>query len=406
MSASTAGRVLLALLACWVVLGFASPPSQAQDGVPLVVAGRLLTSHPHDVYNGDRADLYDLNPNFRRLTCEVVVDPVRCEKFGVAFISSPASLPLVWLISRPPADLAVRLIGLAAGLVAAATMAVIWHRLAGRSPMAPWLLVVTALILTPLVLFPVQLGQTSPLMALSAALGMGTLGGRWGRRWASAALVAVSAFKALPVVLIGLLALGRRWRAAIGCISALAALTAIAVAMGGTHLVGDFLRSTRAVSAQTPQNPYNAGIEAVLYRAPGLNLTTAQAAAGANVVRLVALPVLLAFGRRLRGDGRWAFAWAAIVVITPLSWWHYALASLAALAVAISVTPRSADRLRLLPIAAVASLPMTLASFDSGAMVIPKFAWALAMLVAVGWVANEGSSDRSTASAPQVEVAK
>ena len=57
------------------------------------------------MYNEDAVDLYDLGPEFRAATCDAFDDPERCLSEGVAYISTPAALPVLAVIAvLPTAD--------------------------------------------------------------------------------------------------------------------------------------------------------------------------------------------------------------------------------------------------------------------------------------------------------------
>lgn len=380
LTGTTTGRVFATLLVAWVLIGLVSPVPEAQDAIPYAVAGELWVDDPRHVYNGEGRTLYDLNPEFRARSCAVIGDPVRCEEIAVAFISPPTVLPLAGLLAWPGLTTAVVAMTTGAGLTLALAMVALWWRLAPLDRRAPLALMGTALLLTPLATTPIGLGQTSPLMALSVALGTGVFGGRrW--RWASeAALGLVIACKALPGLLLGVLVVQRRYAAAARVVAGLAVLTAAALAVGGVDLVPEFLASTASVNDQTAYNPYNNGLEAVVYRFPGLSVSAETATAVATALRVVLVPVLAWFVVRRRGDAAWAVAWAALVVVTPLSWWHYVLATVTALGVAIAGSDRVATLLPLLPGAAAVTLAVEVFGVDHP---LARYAFTAAVLVAV-----------------------
>lgn len=380
LTGTTTGRVFLTLLAAWVLIGLLSPVADAQDAIPYAVAGELWVDDPRLVYNSEGATLYDLGPEFRARSCAIIGDPVRCEEIAVAFVSPPSVLPLAGLLVLAGDTFAVRAMTVGAGLALAAAMLALWVRLAPQAPNAPLMLVATTLLLTPLAVNPIRLGQTSPFMALSVALGVGCVGGRrW--RWASeAALGLAIACKALPALLLGVLVAQRRVSSAVRVVVGLGVLTLVALAVGGVELVPEFLRSTASVNDQTASNPYNSGVEAVVYRFPGVSVSAATATTVATGLRLVLVPVLAMAVLRRRGDAAWAVAWAALVVVTPLSWWHYVLATVLALGVAIAGSDRTARLLPLLPATAATTLVVT--AFDVNHPLV-RASFAAAVLVAV-----------------------
>jgi hypothetical protein len=380
LTGTTAGRVFATLLFSWVLIGLLSPVPEAQDAIPYAVAGELWLDDPRHVYNGEGRTLYDLNPEFRARSCAVIGDPVRCGEIAVAFISPPTVLPLAGLLAWPGLATAVAAMTTGAGLTLAVAMLALWWRLAPRDHRAPLILMGTALLLTPLAANPIGLGQTSPLMALSVALGTGAFGGRrW--RWASeAALGLVIACKALPGLLLGVLVAQRRQAAVARVVAGLALLTVVAVAVGGVDLVSEFLTSTASVNDQTAYNPYNNGLEAVVYRFPGVSVSAETATAVATGLRLVLVPTLAWLVVRRPGDAAWAVAWAALVVVTPLSWWHYVLASVLALGVAIAGSDRVTALLPLLPGAAAVTLVVEVLEIEHP---LVRMSFATAVLVAV-----------------------
>lgn len=380
LTGTTAGRVFATLLFAWVLIGLLSPVPEAQDAIPYAVAGELWVDDPRHVYNGDGRTLYDLNPEFRARSCAVIGDPVRCEEIAVAFISPPTVLPLAGLLALPGPTVAVTAMTTGAGVALAVAMLALWWRLAPLDRRAPLVLSATALLLTPLAANPIGLGQTSPLMALSVALGTGVFGGRrW--RWASEAVLGlVVACKALPALLLGILLAQRRVTSVVRVVAGLAVLTVVALAVGGVDLVAEFLTSTASVNDQTAYNPYNNGLEAVVYRFPGVSVSAEAATTVATGLRLVLVPVLAWLVVRRRGDGAWAVAWAALVVVTPLSWWHYVLATVLALGVAIAGSDRVAELLPLLPAAAAVTLVVEV--FDINHPLV-RVTFTTAVLVAV-----------------------
>jgi hypothetical protein len=188
------------------------------------------------------------------------------------------------------------------------------------------------------------------------------------------------ACKALPALLLGLLVAQRRLASALRVVAGLGVLTVVALAVGGVDLVPEFLRSTASVNDQTASNPYNSGLEAVVYRFPGVSVSAETATAVATVLRLVLVPVLALAVVRRRGDAAWAVAWAALVVVTPLSWWHYVLATVLALGVAIAGSDRAAEVLPLLPAAAAATLVVEALGLDHP---LVRASFATAVLAAV-----------------------
>lgn len=386
LTRSPAGRLVLAMCIVWVVVAAARPPADAQDAVPLVVAGDLVDEHPEAIYVTEDGSLFDVQPAFRERSCAILEPALDCDDYAVAFVSPPPSVPLAVVLAALGPDLALRLLRVLGALALVGGMVALWDRLAHRSARAPQLLGVTAVAMTPLAMVPIGLGQTSPLMFLSAALGVAAWDRPgWRRASLAALLVAVIAFKLLPVVLLGLLLLERRWRLLALVVGALAVLTLVGLWLGGgVELVEAYVEGSGAVEAQAAENPYNGALDAALYHGTQGALSPEGASDVGLLLRLAALPVLGWLALRLpRGDARWAFAWAAIVVLAPLAWWHYTLASMGSLGVALGERDRSDRVMAVLPGAAVVGIAISIANNRGWAIPVLQYAWAVAALVAV-----------------------
>jgi hypothetical protein len=242
-------------------------------------------------------------------------------------------------------------------------------------------------LLTPLAMVPIGLGQTSPLMFLSACLGLEVAARS--RRWAVAVAAVWSltiAFKAVPAVLGLAVLFQRRWRVLGWSLGIVTVLSLGALVMAGSGIVGEFLEGVGGVADQASYNPYNGAADSYVFHLGAGAFSAEQSALAGWVLRaMLAVPILWWAGR-LRGDVQWAFGWAALVVLSPLVWWHYAWLSFAGIGVAIAARSRSDRVVALLPVAAALALPLSIANARGWSVPVAQFLAALAALAVVGWL--------------------
>lgn len=344
-------NAFLAILAMWLVLPIGLRNHLPQDAVPYVAAGRIAHTRPHEVYAARHGDLFDLKPYFRSVWCGSAPKGTDCNQFAVAFVASPTAIPLAWAIARAGAAGGTLIMRFAAALMLVGGMWLLWRRLAHRSRRAPLLLVATALLLTPMAIVPIGLGQTSPILFLSVCLGMSSRTTRRGLA-NTAAWVAAVTLKVFPAALVLLLAWRRRWRMLAWSAVGLAALAAASLVLVPTSTWGDFVRTTLQLSAHTSTNPYNGSLSVLVAHLWGGTVTTSTTLV-ARVVSLIAAAVVCWFSMRgTDDDTRWAGGYLALVLLTPLVWWHYVWVAVGALGIAVAAQKKLDDRL-------VAVLPAT-----------------------------------------------
>ena len=226
--------------------------------MPLVVAGELVRSAPGEIYAAEDGDLYELGPAFAERSCELTPPGQSCEDVQVAFVSSPLSLPMVMGAAAFKGAVGIAAIRLVSAGALVAGMTILWRRLAHRSRQAGSALVVTALLLTPLTLNVVTLGQTTPLLFLSVVGGITAVERDPRRRAAAAALwVVCIAFKVFPVVPGIVLVAQRRWRF-LGTAAAVALTLALAAALLGAPGWAEFASATAALSTRPSRTPTTA----------------------------------------------------------------------------------------------------------------------------------------------------
>lgn len=383
---------MLAVLVAWLVITVAFPPRGAQDAIPLIVAGEMVDEEPEAIYvSGETGGIFELEPAFLERSCEIMEEgELDCERYAVAFLSLPGALPILAALAVLGPDLGIMVIRLLAYACLAAGVLVLWGRLSRLGEKATSTFALCVLLLTPLALIPIDLGQTSTFMFLSAVLGTATAAaGRpaalRGLVWAGTALM-----KASPLVIGAVLVLQRRWQVLAWGVGALAVTHLGAAALGGPELFGWFLESVDAVSGGTAINPYNGAFDAALHQAPGVSMSVATAEQAGWVLRVVAAGAAAAGFFKLRDrDVQWAFAWAVLIVLLPLTWWHYSIVSFGALAVAVSRSPRAERLLWVLPAFLVIGLPMSIANNRGWSMPTAQALLASAGAVAVYLIGRE-----------------
>lgn len=328
----------------------------AQDAVPYVTAGRIAQSRPADVYASRNGDLFDLPASFKDEWCRIAPPGTDCDSLAVAFVAAPPVIPVAIALTVFGDRGGALVMQFAAGAMLAGGMWLLWKRLAHRTRRAPQLLLATAVLATPMAMGPIGLGQTSPILFLSVCLGLGsrTAETSIGR---AAAWTAAVALKVFPAALVLVLAWAKRWKMLAWSAGTLVVLSVLALVLVDPSVWADFVGSTLALNAHTTTNPYNGAVNALVIRLLGSSESTATAV----VARAVALAIGAAvcwFGMRgTDDDTKWAAGYVALLVVTPLVWWHYTWVVLGAIGVAIGARRRLDDRMvAVLPIAAAVSV--------------------------------------------------
>lgn len=339
------------VMASWLLMPLFFTDRLAQDAVPFVVAGELVSSTPDAVYATDATDLYDLPPRFAERSCELMPEGSDCADLNVAFLSPPQALPFLDLLARGSSGqtgvLALRMLG-AAALVGG--MVLLWSKLAHRTPRAPMLLLLTALVLTPFATVPIALGQTAPLLFLSVAMGVSISDRVRGRAAFVVIWCATIVTKLVPAVLALVLVIQRRWRILGWAAGVLVLLTALAAVLYPTDLFRQFIQATDRTSSFTVGHHFNRAADGLMRRLwsgfgagpwPALLLG----------LRLAVVGVLGWIGlRRATDDEQWAFGWLALLFVSPLLWSHYLWVIPGAIGLVLAGRPRLDDRtLALLP---------------------------------------------------------
>ncbi|GIU84479.1 MAG: hypothetical protein KatS3mg008_1254 [Acidimicrobiales bacterium] len=390
------GLVCLALMVAWLVVPLIRDPRDAQDAIPLVVAGELVVSRPEAVYVPVSGGLFDLHPDFRERSCEIMADQLDCEEFAVAFVSPPPALPIVRILSLVGPWAGALLTRMTAALAMTLGMVLLWARLAPTDPRAPAVLSLAAAAVTPHTLIVTGLGQTSAFMFAAAAM-IPCLWDRPGiRRFLFVAvMVLVAVFKATPVVVLLVPLLSRRWRLLVYCASAVLCLGVLAVVLaGGTEIMEGYRDASEAISRQASVNPYNGSADAFAFRLLGSEEASEALRVGTLVRFAVVAVLVLSLARMRQESSRWALFWSAVPLLAPLAWWHYTVASAAAMGVALG-DGRSGRKLWAWPATLSAGIPLGIANNRGYSYPEAQFLWAAAAFAVTLWLGLSAQRPRT-----------
>jgi hypothetical protein len=353
--------VFIALMVMWVAFPVLIRDNLAQDALPYVVAGDLVDTDPGVVYAAEGGDLFTLDPVFAAASCAAAPPGTDCSNLSVAFVSTPLAVPFAIVMSWLGPTGGVLVMRLLAALSLVGGMWVLWNRLADRTPHAARSLVLTALALTPFATVPIAMGQTSPVLFVSAAVAVSRTD-RVLRLVAVAGLwVAAIVLKAFPAVLGLVLIWQRRWRligAAAAWFGGLAVLTLVSAP---ASLWGDFFRTSGELSVNTAANPYNGSVDALF-----TNLLSVTDLGAASVpLTLVRFALVVGLGwwaaTHLDDDSQWAYAYLLVMLVVPLVWWHYLWVAVAAIGLVLAGRARLDDRMLLvLPVLAAVTIPISI----------------------------------------------
>lgn len=386
---------LALLLVLWLAFPLLQRHIDAQDAVPFIAAGALVQERPDAVYpREESATSWSLDPAFAAEACLGTADGATCDP--LPFLSPPVVLPIAWvtgILGPTTGVLALRLVGC---LGAAGGMWALSRRL-GRDAAGP--LLATTLALTPMVYVSSAVGQTSPLLFASVALGIASTNRTRPAVLAALVWVATIAFKLFPLGLVPVALLARRWRLLAWSAALLALLVAGTAVLAPASIWQSFASSTGSISATAVVSDYNLSVDAVVVRfVPGWNGRSALFVP-LLAVRAIALGGLFLWRmRRADPDVQWAWGWTALLLLHPQVWWHYGILLVGALAVGVA---SRADRRRPGEVwtvagGAVVALLLTAAT-DHTTLLVLSNAFAVSVLayltVACGRTAARPTSD-------------
>jgi hypothetical protein len=371
------------ILAVWLIYPITTYGQLAQDGLHDPVAGDLWRSAPDQVY----ASPVPQQPNARFVErfCEMSDATPRCADYATVYTSTPLMLPVFAVVAMLGGAGSTFLIRMLGALCYAAGLLLLFQRMGPRTPkiLAP----LVAAALTPLAIGGLGLGQDSPVLFLSASVGL-RLTDRTGRAGLVGTLwLLASSIKVFPAALVLLLVARRRWKVLATAAGLGAVLLALVVAFGPVSVLTDFVSYTRFNSAALIDSPQNASPRALVSAL--LPATSTSGVVGAVVaVGLVAVAIgVWSRYRRSPLDVQWAVAYLAVMVVSPVVWLHYCwlvIAALAAIAAARKV-PRTSDHV-LLGAAAIGLGVFGAIGNDGSAYGVWQAAFLVAVIAALVWV--------------------
>ncbi len=393
------GIVFAVILLSWITLPLAlqgTGDRGTADATAYVTAVRQVADAPRYLYVEPIESWDDVTPEYRRTWCLTVATPAPTRCHGLAYLASPLALPLIWSVSCAGNTLGTGVFRVLSALGLIAAMWLLWRRIAGRSRDAAASLVIAAVLLTPLALKTVSIGQVSPLLFVSVALGM-ELRRPARRAGAVAAWVGAVAFKTSPVVIAAVLVWRRRLRALVGAAVALALLFALSLAFVPLGVWTRYLAMNRELARFAGAIPHNSSLASFVGLVTGRGFAEAHALGIQLGVIVVAVVFCAATMRHADDDVAWALGHLGWLLAIPLVWSHYLWVVFGASVVVVAARRTSIDRLVwLLPvIALLISAPVTFGAentFLRFALPLPASArfWAwyrpLAMLAAIGSV--------------------
>jgi hypothetical protein len=391
---------VLAVVICafWVLVPFLQHGSEAADGQAFLAAGRLAATQPEDAYPTKPPDRDGLvkSDEFVRASCAVHPSD-DCAAVAVPFVSPPIVFPLVEAMRDVDGDaglLAFRLVG---GALFAAGMALQWRRFAALGDAWPVALALAAAALTPLVVHTLAAAQVTPLVFFVACVAVTGLGGA-AAVFVGFALAVAVAFKAYPVVALGVLARHRRWLAVAVTSVVLVVLLGTTLVRYGTGVFSAFVDGVRAMDENELRSHFSTSLDAfahLVHSSWSATGVTSIAFLAARVV-LVGVVVIRA-ARRAGPEVEWALVWVGLLLVLPLTHDHYFVVLLPA---AATVVARSARAAGWVVAAAAATMPFPFAQSSNVVLgpVIAVVAFTALAVAALG-VRSAGEAELVPASA-------
>ena len=385
--------LFLTLLGCWMLFPFLQGDLLAEDAVPFVAVARVDVGQRGTVYSVTGGEAPP--PAITAAGCPLAPPGTDCETHVLAFLSPPQVIPVMKVVSALGDTASVLLLRLVAVASLAGGLVVLWARVAKDDPAAQLPLLVAAVLLTPFAYTSAVFGQSSPLLFLSACLGL-TRTDRTDRAVGAAAVfVGTVVFKLFPLPLLLVAAVRRRWRFVAAALGLLVALTIVTALLVPLSQYGEFVDSTRALTAQRVAYPWNISLDAFVHGAVG-SWRTDGAVFLLSVVARVGAVVALAWWRLRDEDDDviWSYGWVALLVINPQIWWHYFAVLVPAVAYLVR---RSGGRTPWsITAAAAAVLPLAVVT-DEGALRVYGPVLALVAVIGLPFLAGRGAPGRGAA---------
>lgn len=327
--------MFIAILVVWAVVPFVQRDSYALDANHYYVGDELVRLGQFDQIYPSPETPFNQQPGATALFCPLLPSgQPNCTTLIPGFSSPPPALALARLTAwfGPSGNVwTLRLVG-AACLVAG--MAALWNRLAdrrGRAGSAGLHLCVAALLVTPFMIDTLRLGQTTPILFLSACLGISS--DRRARNVVVAALWVVSTvLKLFPVMLVIVLVWQRRWQILRWSGIVLAAIVGASLILGPISLYGYYWPYVSSLARVSGSVDDSGSIDRLVEP-----LSASLASRMASGLRAAALIVAgLLTWRRTSRDAQWAVAWLVVTFVQPEVWWHYSWVALPAVVMVVA----------------------------------------------------------------------
>ena len=349
---------LLALLGLWVLFPFLQVGALAEDAIPFLAATRVQDAT--GIYTDDETKV---PPPLRDAGCTIAPPGTDCAQYILPFFSPPQVLPVIAVVDLAGDTGGVLVLRLLGVLSFAGGTWLLWTRTTRRCPEAETPLLLTAVLLTPFVYTSATFGQSSPLLFLSACLGLRATDRHPGAVGAALVWVGTVAFKLFPLPLLAVAVLRRRWRFVAWSSGLLVLLTVLAVPLAPDGSYGEFLSSTRALTANRVASPFNVSIDAFIHLFDRSWRGDGAAFLAVEVLRVAGIAGLCWWKLRdADEDLQWAYAWMVLLALHPQVWWHYF--PLIVPATALALIGRRGHWWYVLPAVALAILPMALVTSE------------------------------------------
>lgn len=327
----------------------------AEDAIPFIAAVRVQDGDARSLYSADANA--EVPPALTAAGCPLTPPGTDCKHYVLPFLSPPQVLPVMKVVDLFGDAGSIFLMRLFAAASFAGGTWLLWRSVTRRHPEAGVPFLVAAVLLTPYVYTSSAFGQNSPLMYLSACLGLSQTDRSWRAAGSAAAWVGTVVFKVFPLPLILVAILRRKWKFVGSAAGMFVVLTLAAVPLSPPGAYGEFLSTSRALTANRVSSPWNVSIDAFIHVFDPTWRGTGAAFYAVVLVRVAVIGAL--FFWKLRDadeDFQWAYAWIALLALHPQIWWHYF--ELIIPAVALALRGRRANTWYLLPVVAFALLPL------------------------------------------------
>jgi hypothetical protein len=353
--------LFVALIASWLLLPFLQVGVLAEDAIPFITSVRVQAADASALYGTAEREVPQ---PVRDAGCPLTPPGTNCDTHVFPFLGPPQIMPVMKVVNLFGDTGSVLVMRLLSAASFSGALWVLWRSVTRRRADAAVPLLLTAVLLTPFVYTSVAFGQNTPLMLLSACLGMSQTD-RTARAAGTAAVWVITfLFKLFPLPLLLLAVLRRRWKFLAFSALFLAVATVAAVPLAPPGAYEAFFATSRGITADRVASPWNVSLDAFVHQ-----LDASWRGAGAAFYAFVALRVAIVGSlawwklRDADEDLQWAYAWLALLALHPQIWWHYFVLIIPP--IALSLRDRTGGIWYLVPGAAVLLLPMAMVTDET-----------------------------------------